>query len=156
MLIISIPGYKDLNLKYLVTDLNGTLANNGLIKKTTAFLLNKISQNLKVYIITADTFGIAGEVCSSLQAELTVLKGGGERDEKAAFIKGLGSEETVTLGNGANDELMLEQSVLGIVVIGEEGCCTKSLLKSDIVVKDVDDALRMLLNPDILKAALRS
>ncbi len=156
MLKINVPGYKDFNLKYLVSDLNGTLTNSGLIKETTAALLNKISQNLKVYIITADTFGVAGNVCSSLEAELTVLRAGGEREEKASFVKRLGSEETVTLGNGANDEFMLEQAALGIVVIGQEGCCTKSLLKSDIVVKDIDDALRMLLNPDILRAALRA
>lgn len=156
MLIIKIPGYKDLKIKYLVSDLNGTLANHGKIRENTAVLLNKLSQHLKVYIITADTFGIAGEVCRSLEAELTVLRGEGEREGKATFVKLLGSEETVTLGNGANDELMLEQAVLGIAVMGEEGCCTKSLLKSDIVVKDIDDALWMLLKPDLIKAALRA
>ncbi len=153
---INIPGFKDLNIKYLVSDLNGTLTNKGIIKETTAALMNKISQNLKVYIITADTYGKAGEACRTLSADLSILRTGKEKEEKASFVKELGGQETVTLGNGANDELMLEQAALGIVVIGEEGCSTRALLKADIVVKDIDDALRMLLDPEILKATLRA
>ena len=153
---INIPGFKDLNIKYLVSDLNGTLTNKGIIKETTAALLNKIAQNLKVYIITADTYGKAGEACRNLRADLAILRTGREKEEKAFFVKELGGQETVTLGNGANDELMLEQAALGIVVMGEEGCSTRALLKADIVVKDIDDALRMLLDPEIIKATLRA
>ena len=153
---INIPGFKELDIKYLVSDLNGTLTNKGIMKETTAALLNKIAQNLKVYIITADTYGKAGEACRNLRADLAILRTGREKEEKAFFVKELGCQETVTLGNGANDELMLEQAALGIVVMGEEGCSTRSLYKADIVVKDIDDALSMLLDPEIVKATLRA
>ncbi len=156
MVNINIPGFKELNIKYLVSDLNGTLTSKGVLKDTTAELLNKVAENMKIFIVTADTYGKAGDVCQNFKAELAILKTGKEKEEKASLVRKLGCNNTAALGNGANDELMLEKGALGIAVMGEEGCSSRALLKADIVVKDIDDALKMLLDPDIIKAALRT
>ena len=153
---INIPGYPDMIIQYLVLDLNGTIASKGEIKESTVRLINALSRHLQVFVLTADTFGKAGDICQGINAEVTIIEKGREKEAKGDFVSKLGKQGTIALGNGMNDELMLEQSVLGITVMGEEGCSTRALKKADVLVKDIDDALEMIMNPDILKATLRS
>jgi soluble P-type ATPase len=51
---------------------------------------------------------------------------------------------------------MFEVSALPIVIIGDEGCSSKTLLKADIVVKNVEDALSLIINPKRIVATLRA
>jgi soluble P-type ATPase len=75
--------------------------------------------------------------------------------EKREFIKRLGSEKCVAIGNGANDTLMLREAVLGICVLGTEGTAISAMLSADIVVRDIKDALDLFLLPKRLVATLR-
>jgi len=50
---------------------------------------------------------------------------------------------------------MLEKSELGILIIGEEGASTNALLKSDIVINNIKDAIKLLLNEKRIIATLR-
>ena len=68
----------------------------------------------------------------------------------------LGAAHTVALGNGANDVLMLRKACLGICVMQGEGTSLQALLASDVVVRSVEEAFDLLLNPDRLVATLRS
>jgi len=61
----------------------------------------------------------------------------------------------IGIGNGNNDCSMLEKSELGILVIGKEGASTKALLKSNLVVTDIKDAINLFLNEKRLIATLR-
>ncbi len=155
-LFYDIPGRGILRIKHLVLDLNGTIAFQGKIRESTRRLINELSRRVNVYVLTADTRGKAHHLCSSLEAEVCLIKKGREKEGKAEFIREKGPGETIALGNGDNDQLMLEASLLGIVVLGEEGCSVPSFLKADMAVKDVDTALEILLDPDTLKATLRS
>jgi soluble P-type ATPase len=75
--------------------------------------------------------------------------------EKAAYIYELSANSCVAVGNGNNDANMLKDAALGIALIGDEGCSTKTLMNSDIVCKTVGDALELLLNEKRLIATLR-
>lgn len=57
MIFVEIPGRDNLNIKNIVFDYNGTVAEDGIMSLDTKENLKKISEKLKVYIITADTYG---------------------------------------------------------------------------------------------------
>ncbi len=57
MISVSIPGWGDLDIEYLVIDYNGTVAFDGKPKDGVKELMEKISRYIKLFIITADTYG---------------------------------------------------------------------------------------------------
>jgi soluble P-type ATPase len=59
------------------------------------------------------------------------------------------------IGNGNNDSEMVKNAILGIAIIGDEGCATPTLLQSDISCTNIADALELLLNEKRLIATLR-
>jgi len=155
MLVISIPGYGDLSLDNLVLDYNGTLAVDGGLIPGVKKTLNALSEQLAVYVITADTFGIAGSRLDGVNCQLTVLDADAQDQAKADFVDTLGAQRTVSIGNGRNDNLMLAASAIGIAVILGEGASTKALKSADIVCTDIVSALELLSHPLRLVATLR-
>ena len=156
MLEVSIPDYGQVRLANLVLDYNGTLACDGALIEGVAERLSDLSRDLEIHVVTADTFGKAASGLSGLPCKLAVL--GVERQEtaKLAFIKELGSQSTVTVGNGRNDRLMLKEAALGVAVVQEEGTAVEAVLAADIVCPDILSALDLLSNPLRLVATLRS
>ena len=75
--------------------------------------------------------------------------------EKAEIVSAMGPQETVAIGNGRNDILMIQAAGLGIAILGPEGAPGALLASADVVVSDVRDALDLLLDPLRLKATLR-
>lgn len=67
----------------------------------------------------------------------------------------MGSGNVVAIGNGSNDGLMLAKAALGIIVLGPEGAAVKALQQADVLVKDINDGLDLLLYPKRLVATLR-
>ena len=155
MIKIEIPGIKTIIIEYLVTDYNGTLAQDGKLLENVSEKLNKLSEQVKIFVITADTFGKATENLKDINCELHIIAKNSQAEAKLEFIKNLGADKVCAIGNGNNDELMLKGSVLGIAVEQGEGLATKSLIASDIVCKSITDALDLLLNPKRLVATLR-
>ena len=156
MIEVNIPGYKSLQLEYLVLDHNGTLAVDGILSPGVKDCLEKLSQDLQIFVVTADTFGKAKSQLKGIPCELTILE---EKDQdvgKLDFIKKLGSDKTVCMGNGRNDRLMLKQAALGVAVILEEGVAVETLIAADILCSGIVPALELLLNPLRLTATLRS
>jgi len=153
---IVIPEYGSLNIKHLVMDYNGTLAIDGLLVKGVAQILSELSEQLNLHVLTADTFGIAERSLKGIKCTLTVLPEKEQQAEKLSYIRFLGIEETVSIGNGRNDQLMLKASRLGIAVILKEGASVETIRSADIVCTSITDALKLLLNPLRLKATLRS
>jgi len=78
-----------------------------------------------------------------------------EDANKDAIVEELGGRSCIAIGNGFNDGLMFEKSALGIIVLGNEGCSTKSLMKAEIMCKSIEDALDLILKKDRLVATLR-
>ena len=156
MIEVDIPGYKTLQLEYLVLDHNGTLAVDGILMPGVKECLEKLSNDLKIYVVTADTFGKARSQLEGVPCKLTILPEGDQDTGKLKFIKALGSDRTVCMGNGRNDRLMLKEAALGIAVILEEGVAVGTLTSADVVCAGIVSALELLMNPLRLKATLRS
>ncbi|HDS06024.1 MAG TPA: ATPase P, partial [Bacteroides sp.] len=57
MIEIEIPGYKTIHAEHLVLDFNGTLAVDGHLIDGVADQLFRLSADLEVHVLTADTFG---------------------------------------------------------------------------------------------------
>lgn len=155
MLSVTIPDFGALHADFLVLDYNGTLAVDGVLVKGVKEALNTLSNQLHIYVVTADTFGKAARGLVGVHCELTVL--GKERQDRAKvdFVQRLGADRTVCIGNGRNDALMLTASALGIAVILAEGASVATLNAADVVCTDIVSALDLLLNPLRLTATLR-
>jgi P-type E1-E2 ATPase len=156
MIEITIPGDGGLRLNYLVMDYNGTLACNGILLEGAAERVTALAKHLVVYVLTADTFGTARAVLAGLPCTVHILPHEGQNHAKMAFVTQLGRGETVCIGNGRNDKLMLQAAALGIAVIGPEGAATDALHAADIVAPSIHAALDLLLHPLRLVATLRS
>ena len=155
MLNLDIPGYGNLCLKNLVLDFNGTLAADGRLLDGVAELILEAAKRLDLHVVTADTYGTVAGQLSGLPVAIHILEKDNELFGKKSLVEHLGPLETAAFGNGRNDELMLEEAVLGVLVLGHEGCAGVLFQCSDVVVKDVRDAFALLLREGRLKATLR-
>ena len=153
---VVVPGGDTYEIENLVLDMNGTIALDGELLEGVEERLALLRSMVRVVIITADTHGGVRRLEQRLGLETIVLKEGDESSQKLEFVRQLGVERSLAIGNGSNDALMLKESAIGVCVIGEEGASTLALLSADIVVTDVRDALDLLLKPDRLVATLRS
>jgi soluble P-type ATPase len=152
----TIPGYKTLTLKHLVMDYNGTLAVDGELINGVRECLDRLAENLDIHVITADTFGKVAAEMKDIPCTVTILPAQSQDLGKLDYIKHLGPENTVCIGNGRNDRLMLKAAALGIAVILAEGAFSETLQASDVVCTSIVSALELLLNPLRLTATLRS
>jgi len=152
---IEIPYYKTLKLEHLVLDYNGTIAKDGKLKEEVKSLLPQLCKNYTVHVITADTFGSVKSQMEGFSVIVKVLQTDNHTAEKAAYIDTLHKDTCIALGNGNNDSQMLKNAILGIAIIGDEGCATTTLQQSDISCNCIEDALNLLLNEKRLIATLR-
>jgi soluble P-type ATPase len=153
---ISIPDYGELELKYLVMDYNGTLAVDGILIDGVREALMALSKLISLHVLTADTFGKAKSGLEGIECKLSILADKDQQSGKLAYVQALGAENTVSIGNGRNDQLMLKASGLGIAVILEEGASAQTLQAADIVCTSIVSALNLLSNPLRIVATLRS
>jgi soluble P-type ATPase len=156
MIEIDIPGWGELRLHFLVTDYNGTLACDGILIPEVIPLIRALSTNLEIHIVTADTFGHAAKNLQILPVKLKILPPDSQDQGKADYLRQLGAQSAVCMGNGRNDLLMLRDAALGICVTEAEGACIQTLQAADIVCRYAKDALNLLLNPKRLIATLRT
>jgi soluble P-type ATPase len=152
---LDIPGFHRLALEHLVLDFNGTLAVDGELLPGVKPRLRKLARLLRVHVLTADTFGKARARLNGVDCKLTILAPGGEDRAKARYVGRLGTHRVACIGNGCNDRRMLAAAALGIVTLQAEGAAVASLRVADVVVRDVRDALDLLLEPRRLVATLR-
>ena len=153
--IIEIPNYKTINLKHIVLDYNGTIAKDGVFKEELKELLVLLAQQYTLHVITADTFGSVKNELQGLDLQVKILRSQNHTLEKEDYIIELNESLCAAVGNGNNDEKMLQVAEIGICVTGEEGCSTKSLLASDITCKSISEALELFVHPKRLIATLR-
>jgi soluble P-type ATPase len=147
---VEIPGIGTVEYHHAVFDLNGTLATDGRISETMAISLQELATLLDVHILTAGTHG-GVEVIEGITGIKPVLIKTGE--DKARFVRAL--HHVIAVGNGAVDTFMLNAADLSIGVIGDEGAYTKTLMASDVVVQNGQDAIDLLRYPKRLIATLR-
>ena len=155
MIELSIPGRGDVRLEHLVTDVNGTLAVDGILIEGVAQRLAALRQRLTVHLLTADTHGRQAAIDKQLDLTGIRLTGGNEVEQKRTFVENLGASSVVAIGQGANDAGMLKAAALGLCVMSAEGVATETLLAADLVVPDILTAFDLLDNPKRLLASLR-
>jgi len=155
MIEVNIPGKGPLVLKYLVMDYNGTLAIDGQLIKGVEQHIRQLAEQLEIHVITADTFGKVRQQMAHLPCTITIAGKDHQSRQKHDYIKALGAEFTVAMGNGRNDRLMLQTAALGLAALQREGCATETCMAADIVVGDILHAFELLQNPKRLIATLR-
>ena len=96
---IDIPGYKILDLNYLVLDYNGTIAIDGRITEAVRKQLGKLAELYEIYVVTADTHGTAGRNCADLPVHIHTFPSGAAAYEKEKIVEALGKEQCVCMGN---------------------------------------------------------
>ena len=166
MIEIHIPGRERLIIRNLVLDLNGTITLDGKIIEGVTERLKELSRQVNIFLVTADTRGRAGQTLEKLKAEpedhekpfsikLHKVEKGEEDLQKQQLVQGLGSHETISIGNGSNDAYMLKESAVGVCIVGREGAAVAALMNADLVTSHINDALDLLLVPQRLVATLR-
>ncbi|MEM3564845.1 MAG: HAD family hydrolase [Candidatus Jordarchaeaceae archaeon] len=156
MIEFQVPGMGKVEIKNVVFDLNGTLSMNGTISQDVEKKIRQLSQRVNVFIMSSDTRGNLKELAEKLGVDYRRVSSSPENVAKEKFVEELGSENTIAVGNGKNDELMLKKAKLGIAVIGEEGACSSAILNADIIVMSPIHALELIMDPQKIVATLRS
>jgi P-type E1-E2 ATPase len=136
----------------LVLDFTGTLSESGELLSGVGERLQNLVADLRIVILTADTFGTAREALRDLPVTVQVIRDGWH---KAEVVSTMGAEGVIAVGNGRNDIPMMDVAGLGIAVIGPEGAAAGLLSTADIVTRDIRDALDLVAEPLRLKATLR-
>lgn len=153
--MIEIPNFKTLNIQHIVCDYNGTIAKDGIVLPEIKALFELLSKVYTLHVITADTFGSVHTQLEGYDVNIKVLSTDYHTQEKAAYISKLGKDACVALGNGNNDAAMLSLASVGIAVMGDEGCAKDALMGSDVICKNIDEALSLILQSKRLVATLR-
>jgi len=148
MIELNIPGRGQYELEHLVCDVNGTLAVDGKLQDGVIRRLNTLRDRLSIHLLTADTFGRQAIIDQQLNLEAV-------RIEPGAFVRQLGPEKVVAIGQGANDAGMIEEARLGICIISQEGAAVETLMAADLVMPDINSALELFEKPLRVVAGLR-
>ncbi len=156
MLIYEIPGRDPINIENIVLDYNGTIGHNGLLIQGVKDLLNVFAKDVSIYILTADTYGTVKKECQDINGQVLTFPKENAGEEKRRIVENLGGHKTICLGNGYNDIPMFEEAILSIGIIEGEGASGRLLTKSDIVSRNIIEALKMLMNKEMIKATLRN
>lgn len=155
MIEVNIPVTGRLVIKYLVMDYNGTLAIDGQLIDGVEEWIRRLADDVKIHIITADTFGKVRQQMEHLPCTITIAEKENQAQQKQEYIETLGAEFTAAIGNGRNDRLMVQKAALGIATLQREGCAAETCMAADIVVGEVGHAFELLHNPRRLIATLR-
>lgn len=155
MIKFNVPGLGDYTLHHLVMDVNGTLAVDGLLLEGVAEKITLLRDHLTIHLLTADTHGRQAVIDRQLDLTAVRVASGNEALQKADYVRGLGAESVVAIGQGANDAQMLAAARLGICVMSPEGVARDALLACDLVTASILPALELLEKPKRIIASLR-
>jgi P-type E1-E2 ATPase len=155
MIELNIPGRGVLQLEHLVSDVNGTLALDGQLPEGLARLIRNLRDRLTIHLLTADTHGRQNLIDQQLGLQAVRIQPGEEALQKAGYVRRLGSERVVAMGQGANDAAMLREAALGICILSREGVAVETLQAADLLAPDIFAALELLEKPLRIVASLR-
>lgn len=155
MLLIKIPGRAPIEIHHVVLDYNGTIAVDGTLLPGVAERIAKLRNSVFVTVLTADTYGTVRAQCEPLGIAVRTFPQAGAALRKEAIVSAMGSG-VLCIGNGFNDIRMFDAAALRIAVLEREGLCAALLSHADVLVSSPLDALDLLLQPNRLRATLRS
>lgn len=152
---ITIPGMGPVNITDIILDYNGTLAVDGVLIPGVREILNDLSHDFDIHIITADTFGTAGTELTGIKCRLTGISPENQSQQKLSYLMETGASTCACIGNGKNDRLMLREAAIGIAVTQAEGAFTETVMSSDLICPDIFSALEFFRKPKRLIATMR-
>lgn len=152
---IEIPGCRELNITSLLLDYNGTIAVDGIMRRGVRERIEKLAEQLDIYVLTADTHGTARAQCEGLKAAVHTFPVDHAMDYKREILDRIGGDRCACMGNGRNDTKMFEKAALSIGVLDQEGAYGRLLAMADLCVCSAEDGLDLLLYPKRLIAGLR-
>ena len=163
MIELTIPGRGDpstgsgqsLKIEHLVMDVNGTLAVDGMLIEGVAKRIGNLRDRLQIHLLTADTHGRQAVIDQQLGLTAVRIQPGNESEQKAEYVRRLGADSVVAIGQGANDASMLKEAGLGIGVLSQEGVAAEALLSADLVMPSITAALELFDRPLRIIASLR-
>jgi P-type E1-E2 ATPase len=155
MIKFDIPGLGAYSLQHLVMDVNGTLAVDGQLIHGVAEKIAALRELLTIHLLTADTHGKQAILDRQLDLRAIRITPGGESAQKAEYVRKLGNEHVVAIGQGANDAEMLAVAQLGVCVMSTEGVAKQTLLAADLIAPTILSALELLEKPMRIVASLR-
>jgi P-type E1-E2 ATPase len=155
MIEVNIPGRGIIQLEHLVSDVNGTLAVDGRLPEGLGRILNNLQDRLEVHLLTADTHGRQNQIDRQLNLHAVRIQPGKESNQKAEYVRRLGADCVMAIGQGANDAAMVKIAAIGVCVMSPEGTAVETLLSADLVVPDIHCAFELLEKPIRIVASLR-
>lgn len=155
MIELNIPSRGTFKLEHLVMDVNGTIAKDGRLLDKVAKPLAALRDRLTIHLVTADTYGKQDHIDLMLAMKAVRLQPGDEARQKGDYVRDLGAEKVIAIGQGANDAEMLKAAAIGIAVLGEEGLAVEALTNASVIMHSIYDALNLLEFPSRLVATLR-
>jgi len=140
------------DLKYVVSDLNGTLAIDNKIIEGVKERFDQLHElGFEIYVITGDIHGTAEKLLADHKCKVHVVdieeKESTQLEQKKSLVEALGAPNVIAYGNGANDTLMLKTAAVGIHVCEQEGGSVAALKESTVTVNSILDGLDLLLFP---------
>jgi soluble P-type ATPase len=153
VIIIEAAGRGRLEINYVVLDVDGTLTSDGRLLPEVRERIGRLRQHAEVHLLTVDTYGIQGVLDAELSLNSVLIRHGAA--EKGGYVLALGADHTAAIGNGTDDIAMLNAAAVRIAVLGPEGTASALLAASDVLARDITEALDMLLYPQRLAATLR-
>ncbi len=102
-----IPGYGLLDVRHIVCDYNGTLAEDGTLLPGVKEIMDRLAEHVTIHVITADTHGSAHSELADCRCSLHIIGNEDQCEDKRNFVVSLGHTQTVAIGNGRNDEKCL-------------------------------------------------
>ena len=100
MFSLDIPGFANLRLKHLVLDFNGTIAIDGRLDSGVDGLIRKLSGDLDIHVLTADTGGRCRRHLKGLPLKIHILDRKPEDTAKKEYIDSLGPERCASIQVG--------------------------------------------------------
>ena len=155
MIELNIPGRGTIQLEHLVCDVNGTLAVDGILIDGVSKTIADLQDRLTFHMLTANTHGRQKYIDETLGVKATRISGESEAEQKLDYVRNLGSNRVIAIGQGANDAAMLKAAAVGIGILSTEGIAAETLIAADIIVSSIGDAFDLLLKPVRLVATLR-
>lgn len=149
-----IPGYGNLEIKTIILDLNGTLSVGGSVPSGVKERLTELKQKgFKLVFFTGNTRNDADQLAADLGVEWKLAK---DAEGKRVLATELEPETCASVGNGLIDLQLMQTVKLRIVTLQAEGVHVQTLMNSDIVVPNINDALDLFIDVQRLIATLRS
>lgn len=155
MIELTIPGRGLLRIDHLVLDVNGTVAVDGQLLEGLAKRIGVLKDRLTIHLLTADTQGSQVLIDQQLNLKAMRIQPRDETMQKAEYVRQLGAEGVVAIGQGANDAGMLKEAALGICVMSKEGAAIETVLSADLLMPDIFAALELFDKPLRMIASLR-